>query len=321
MNTPSAVMARRAKTFRLAAQFLPLRQRCAVETLYQFCRAVDDLADDPRLDDRIALANLDRIARWLADPVTDPATVHPTLPDIAGLITAYDLDPRSLQCLVEGARSDRLVKVRANWTELRRYCFQVAGSVGVALAHLFGAREPAAVTCAATLGVAMQLTNIIRDVGEDLDRGIIYLPQDELARFGYDRERLERRVVDDDFVALLRDQIARARQHYAAGLAGVFWLPVEARFPIALAGRLYAAILDRVEANHYEVFRRRAATSLAEKVGCAATTHLGLRLAGWSGDGAWEAGAAALQPIAEVVASELGGVDGRGLAVGQGWRA
>lgn len=304
-DSPTAVMAERAKTFRLASRFLPLAKRDAVENLYLFCRVVDDLADDQQLDDRIALANLDRIEEWLHAPDSDPGGAHPALPGIARLISEYDLDRRLILCLVDGVRSDRHVVERTDWDDLRRYCFQVAGAVGILMAQIFGTREPAAETCAATLGVAMQLTNIIRDVGEDLERGIIYIPKTELARFGYDRRRLERRTVDADFVDLLRFQIARARQHYAAGMAGVCWLPSEVRFPISLAARLYAAILDRVERNHFDVFRRRASTSLGEKVVCAATTHTGLWLTGWLGTRAWAAGGETLGSIAGVVADEL----------------
>jgi len=158
---------------------------------------------------------------------------------------------------------------------LRRYCFLVAGTVGLAMSHILGARQPEALAAAAELGIAMQLTNILRDVGSDLAVGRCYLPADELARFGYTSGRLAEQAFshrEDAFRALMRFQIERVRRQYDRGLAGIPLLPAHARPAILLAGRLYRGILDAIEANEYDVFRRRAATSTLTKLYEACTT-------------------------------------------------
>jgi phytoene synthase len=153
-----------------------------------------------------------------------------------------------------------------DFAALRHYAMRVAGTVGVAMCHVFDVRHPAVLNTAAELGIAMQLTNVLRDVGGDLRRGRIYLPADEMRCFGYSEDRLIALALrgegpDEDFKALLRFQITRARGYYARGLVGVWALPPAVRPAILIAGRLYGAILDQIEANGYDVLRRRAATS------------------------------------------------------------
>lgn len=298
-------LARRAVSFNLAARFLPPDHRQTVEALYHFCRIADDLADDTSLDDDVAVAALDRLASWLSRP-TWGGDCPGELRRLSTLLLEGKLDSRPLQSLVHGLRSDRMQHDRNDWDDLRQYSFQVAGSVGVALAQALGATDAEAHKYAATLGVAMQLTNIIRDVGEDLDRGVVYLPRVDMARYGYDRQRLARRTVDADFVALMRDQIERARQHYATGLSGISWLPPRARLPILLAARLYAAILTEVETNRYDVFRRRAATNRRQKLSLVLTTYLGVRLVGFDCQESRPASAGTLNEITRTVDRELG---------------
>ena len=148
---------------------------------------------------------------------------------------------------------------------LRRYCFLVAGTVGLAMCHVLGSRRPEALAAAAELGIAMQLTNVLRDLGADLRDDRCYLPADELARFRYSPARLRalawRGRPDDDFRSLMRFQIARARGYYARGLAGVWLLPARARPAILIAGRLYRAILGAIETSDYDVLHRRAVVS------------------------------------------------------------
>jgi phytoene synthase len=200
------------------------------------------------------------------------------------LIAEHQLPTSYLLGLLNGLASDLDPVQMVDFTALRRYCFLVAGTVGLAMAHLLGARQPEALAAAAELGIAMQLTNILRDLGSDLRVGRCYLPADELARFGYTGERLLAEAlsghVRDDFRALMRFQIDRVRQHYARGLAGVLLLPPEARPAILIAGRLYRAILDAIEAADYDIFRRRAATSTTTKLYEAASALVLLRLGG-----------------------------------------
>ena len=280
----AGLLADRARSFAFAARFLPREHREAVVVLYAFCRTVDDLADEPPP----GLAPADVRARlltwraWLGDPT------GPTRPEPAALARAlgvvierYDIPRPFLLALLDGVESD-LEPVRvADFAELRRYAMRVAGSVGLAMCGVLGASGPAALVAAAELGIAMQLTNILRDVGGDLRRDRVYLPADELARFGYSAERLRADLLagaepSADLRALLGFQVARAREYYARSLEGVWYLPPDTRLAILTAGRTYGAILDAIEAGGYDVLRRRAVTStprkLAEALGALART-------------------------------------------------
>lgn len=270
----AALLPQKARTFALASRFLPPAERRATVTLYAFCRSMDDLVDEPPpgLEPFEIRARLVAWRRWLAD---DWRTARPPEPVALGialrdLIAEYDLPTGYLVQLLDGLLSDLGTVQMADFAQLQRYCFLVAGTVGLAMCHVLGARCPAALSAAADLGIAMQLTNVLRDLGADLRAGRSYLPADELARFGYTPERLrqaaQQRRLDDDLRALLRFQIARARGYYARGLAGVWLLPPASRPAILVAGRLYRAILGAIEASDYDVLGRRAVVSRRVKV-------------------------------------------------------
>jgi phytoene synthase len=154
-----------------------------------------------------------------------------------------------------------------DFAALYRYCRLVAGGVGLMLGPVLGATSPRFRGPAIELGIAMQLTNVLRDVAEDLDAGRVYLPADELARFGLDRQALERRRATPEFVALMRFQIARARDLFAAADPVVGLFPRDgSRLTVRLLQRTYAGILDGIERLGYDVFRRRAYVSGARKL-------------------------------------------------------
>jgi 15-cis-phytoene synthase len=285
----AALLPERAKTFAFAARFLPPAQRDATTVLYAFCRVIDDLADEP--SDLTPAAVRDRLAAWRlwistrgAAPAPEPAALAQATLEV---VRRYEVPPAYLLGLIGGVESD-LGPVRVeDYASLRRYCLQVAGTVGLAMCHVLGVRHPIALAAAAELGVAMQLTNLLRDVGGDLRRDRVYLPAEDLARFGYSAERLFEAAArggrpDDALKTLLAFEVKRARAHYARGLAGIWLLPSTVRPSILMAGRLYRAILDRIEASDYDVLRRRASTSRVRKLREAAVAVLISRL--W-GDG------------------------------------
>jgi phytoene synthase len=286
----------RARTFWLAARFLPPDSRRGVAGLYTFARVVDDLVDEPtRSPGPDATLSILRAWRdWLEHPSTtgapDPRVGAAVLP----VLTQHAVPAAYLQLLVDGVTSDVRRGEIESWPELRAYCVQVASSVGLAMCHLLGAgHDPLARQAAIELGIAMQLTNVLRDVGADLQAGRVYLPSTELTAHGSSREHLTwlaertargRSPADERFRALMRAQIARARAHYARGLNGVWRLPAETQLAIVLAGQLYSAILDAIEAADYDVFSRRAATSTWFKLGQAIRWSVALRGPGRSAD-------------------------------------
>ena len=280
-----------ARTVCFSARFLPPERRHAVAGLYAFARRVDDLVDEPApgcsIDD--VRAELAAWRLWLLQP----ARLHPRDQDVANRLApallAHQVPAAYLQMLIDGVASDLAGVEMRSWADLRAYCVQVASSIGLAMCHLLGAsHDPLARHAALDLGIAMQLTNILRDVGADLMLGRVYLPADDLRVHGYSADRLRwlaARVgrdgpsaIDLAFRDVLRGQIERARAHYTRGLSGVARLPGDCRLAILLAARLYRAILDDIEAAEYDVFSRRAATSTWRKVGevarCAALLRL-----------------------------------------------
>jgi phytoene synthase len=285
-------LASRARTFGFAARLLPRPQAEAVTVLYAFCRLMDDLADEH--PPRVGVPALDAWGCWLrvveagAPPPAAPALPgHPaaTAAALAGalgeVLARYRVPPVYLRSLLDGLRADATRSRVRDFAELREFSYRAAGTVGQTMCYLLGATSAEALDRAARLGIAMQLTNVLRDVGEDLHRGRVYLPADELARFGVSRAALAAQRVDAPFVALMRHQVARARAYYDAGLPGVFLLPPECRLAVLVAGRLYRAILGRVEAQGYDVFSRRAATSGAQKVVTAGAAYLSLHAGRW----------------------------------------
>ena len=187
--------------------------------------------------------------------------------------------PQPLQAyldMIEGQRMDLNQHRYENFEQLELYCYRVAGTVGLMTQEVMGL-DPAYTTApwsdrpdtsrsAVALGIANQLTNILRDVGEDRGRGRIYLPQEDLARFGYSEEQLLAGVVNDNWRALMRFQLERARMWFARSEAGVRWLAPDARWPVWASLRLYRGILDVIESHGYDVFNKRAYVPRAGKL-------------------------------------------------------
>lgn len=258
------VARRNSKTFYFATALLPRPSRRAVRALYAFCRTTDDLVDN----DGATRADL---ARWRAE-AAQPSHLQrdPILLCWAHTRERYGVDRRYESELIDGVALD-IDRVRyATWPELARYCYLVASTVGLMSVPIIGLAKGVsferAAPYATTLGIALQLTNILRDVGEDAASGRVYLPASDLARFGLTADDVLRGVDDERFVALLTFEIARARRLFDEALPGIALLAPSARPAVGAAAILYRAILDRIEAIDYRVHNRRAHTSALEKL-------------------------------------------------------
>lgn len=267
----TGLLAERARTFDFAARLLPAHTRQDVRVLYALFRHLDDLADEPGAPDRATVAvRYGSWRRWLLDGGALPAGDEALALAYADLARRYAMPPAYLLGMLDGLESD-LGPVRIqDFAALQLYCLRVAGTVGLAMCHILGVTTATAFAAAADLGIAMQLTNVLRDIGGDLDRDRVYLPADELQRFGYSAERLfqehgDRTPPTPEFRALMAFQVERARAYYQRGLAGVWLLPDGVRPSILVAGRLYRAILEVAESRHWDVLHRRAYTSRFRK--------------------------------------------------------
>lgn len=255
---------RNSQTFYVATALLPRAPRRAIRALYAFCRSTDDLVD------REGARPAD-VARWRA-AVARPAArqTDPVLLAWALTREQYGVDPRYETELIDGVALDLSQARYATWAELERYCYLVASTVGLLAMPILGlaagARFDDAAPYAIKLGIALQLTNILRDVGEDAARGRVYLPHADLARFGLTDADILRGADDQRFVALMQYEIARARQLYAEALPGVALLSPAARPAVGAAALLYRAILNRIEALSYRVHTQRASTTARQKL-------------------------------------------------------
>jgi 15-cis-phytoene synthase len=261
------IMRENASTFSLASRLLPRDRRRATFALYGLFRTLDDLVDETdsgTLARDQALAELARWRAWLRSPETVPPE-HPLVPAFRDTVERYAIPLRYFVELIDGLEGDVANRRYATFGELALYCYRVAATVGLAMCRVLGVIDERASSHAVELGVAMQLTNILRDVQEDLEHGRVYLPQDELAAAGWDEERLRGGRIDAAFRALIQRQATRARSYYDRGIAGLPYLTADARLAILVAARAYGAILTEIERRKYDVFAGRARVSWPRK--------------------------------------------------------
>lgn len=244
-----------SRTFYLASSLLPHHKRRAVRALYAFCRSTDDLVDQRRG----AARSDDIFAEWcrrLSNP--HPAAHDPVPLAWADTQARYRIPQGYADQLIRGVARDLTQNRYHSFAELADYAYGVASTVGLMSMHIIGFTGRDAVPYAVKLGVALQLTNILRDVGEDWRAGRLYLPLDELAAFGLDEADIAAARVDDRWRAFVRFQIERIHRLYDEAEPGIALLHADGRFAIAAAARLYRAILDDIRAHDYDVFHRRA---------------------------------------------------------------
>lgn len=246
-----------SKSFSLAAQLLPAPKRRAIEALYAFARTSDDIVDE-QADPAGALE------QWIAQVHMRAAGSHPLLHAWHDACATYQLPAALADELLAGVGMDLAIDRYATFSELQLYCYRVASVVGLLAMRIIGyiaEAEPYAVQ----LGIALQLTNILRDVGEDAARGRIYLPLEDLERFGVGEVELLRGVRSERFRALMRWEIARAEALYQASWPGIALLHHDGQMAVAAAALMYRAILPKIIANDYDVFNKRACVPLHEK--------------------------------------------------------
>ena len=255
---------REAKNFYYAFLTLPARRRRAIYVAYSFCRYCDDSVDAERSDAeklRMLAELRDKLNRCYQGQADEPLFLG-----LADVARQYDIPQEYFREVLAGVESDLVKNRYQNFEELSRYCYQVASVVGLICLQIFGYKDARARQYAIDLGLAMQLTNIARDVKEDLAFDRIYLPQDELARFGYSEEELLAGTCNDAFVNLMRFQARRARDYFRSGFQLLPYLSPRSRACPAALGLIYSKVLDRIEDANYNVLDRRVSLSTAEKL-------------------------------------------------------
>lgn len=258
-----------AKTFYLASHGLPRSVRAHAYAVYGFCRWADDGVDCARTAEE-ATQRLDG-ARAALDAAYGVGTLPAGLGEFRETVRDRGIPKRLFLDLLDGMAMDLTITRYADFAELDLYCYRVAGVVGLMMAHLFGFRHDRCLPHAVALGTAMQLTNILRDVREDFARGRIYLPLDEMQRFGVTEDQIGNGQADGPFRDLMRFQIARARRYYGDAQQGIPDLVgASSRLTVRLMGRMYGGILGEIERLDLDVFRARASVPMGRKLAIAA---------------------------------------------------
>jgi phytoene synthase len=256
--------AQSGSSFYYSFLFLPAERRRAITALYAFCREVDDVADEVS-DTAVARAKL----AWWRTEVANLFAGHPQHPvtrALAPFVQAYRPDAARMNEIIDGMEMDLTHHRYADFDALALYCHRAAGVVGQLSASIFGYSSPATLEYAETLGIAFQLTNIIRDVGEDARRGRVYLPADELARFGLDDQAILARRADERFRALMAFQADRAESYYDHAFARLAPEDRRAQRAGLIMAAIYRALLAEIRRDGFQVLDRRTALTPIRKL-------------------------------------------------------
>ena len=253
--------------------FLPQERRDAMHAVYAFCHEVDGAVDDPApgSDPRAHLA------RWRADVAAlyrqngdgGAHSSNPIIICLADHIRRLGIPQEYFDEIIAGVEMDLSISRYATFSDLYQYCYRVASVVGLVCLKIFGARAPESQTYAVNLGIAFQLTNILRDVKPDGERGRIYLPLEDLARFGYGERDLLAGAYTPEFISLMEFECRRAQEYYRAAEAALPESDRRALLPAEIMRAIYHTILERIEASRYDVFARRVTLSPPRRVAVA----------------------------------------------------
>ncbi len=263
---------RKASNLAFALRVLPADRRRDALVFYRFCRILDDIADSPDLPEDTRATALSAWEEALHTPGRAPE-------DLEGVLARREIDRSLLLEILHGVRSDLTVTRYETFAGLRHYCWRVASAVGLVSIRIFGCRHPASETYAEALGLALQWTNILRDVGEDIENGRIYLPAEDLRRFGVTERDLQTGNRSAGFLALMDFQAGRAAEFFETARRA---LPAEDRsalLPAEAMREIYARVLDRMRRDRFQVFTRRYRLGRTEKLAIVARAFIARFLA------------------------------------------
>jgi 15-cis-phytoene synthase len=277
MESP-ALLIRKRTNFGVAFALLPRPQRDAIRAVHAWSRHLDDAVDEES-DPALARNRLQSTRQDLALLYDSGCPEEPLTEALRAHVERFHIPRAYFEELVNGVEMDLNHHRYGTFAELRRYCYRVASIVGLICLRIFGEAEERGRAYAENLGLALQLTNILRDVGSDLARGRVYIPADELSRFGVTEETLRRRERNGAFLELMRFQTARARTFFQAAEREVQSLDRRRLLAAEIMARVYSRLLDRIEASGFDVLAREVRLSKLERVWIAASTALAVRSA------------------------------------------
>ncbi len=264
-----------AKSFYFSAKFLPKHKQRPIYALYALCRHVDDEVDEAEVSSEAeAIAAVERWKdklNFVYEGKSKKAKGNSEEQNLVlfaweDLLKTYKIPQKLPLELMQGVLMDTHTNRYETFDELYVYCYRVASTVGLMSSEIFGYEKPETLDYAEALGIAMQLTNILRDIKEDATMNRIYLPQEDLRNFNVSEQQIFDNKFDKNFVNLMKFQISRAREYYQKCEQGIPLLEKETRFCVLLAARIYGRILDEIEKQEYNVFKARAHTTKLQKI-------------------------------------------------------
>lgn len=257
-----------SKSFYISAKMLPPQKRWATFALYGFCRYADNLIDNPRNRSREDLIHeVDYLEHEIKCAYASGESEHPIIQPFIYVAKTYQIPMEYPLDLLKGVKMDLTQKRYETFEDLYVFCYRVAGVVGLMMTYVLGYKSDKAFKDAEKLGIAMQLTNILRDVQEDKNMGRIYLPQDEIRRFGLSECDILDERMHSKMRALMKFQIKRAHKFYAEANRGIHFLDRDAQFAIFASSKIYHGILHKIEARNYNPFLGRVYVSQLKKFG------------------------------------------------------
>ncbi len=268
-----SITRKHAKTFYMATRFLPNYKQRSIFAIYGLCRYLDDLVDEAedlihhkQISHLEVLERLDEFRVKLVNTYRGAEQNDPILVAFSDTLNKFNISIDLPLTLLQGVKMDLEKSRYETFDELYEYSYKVASVVGLMTSEVFGYDNPKAINHAVDLGIAMQLTNILRDVGEDLAKNRIYLPNEDLELFDITESELFEKKVTDKFINLMNFQIERAQKYYQSADKGIEMLSKDSRLPVMLARENYSRILNKIRENEYDVFYNRAFLNSTEKL-------------------------------------------------------
>ena len=260
---------RTAGNFGYAFWALPAEQRRAMDALYAFMRITDDIGDDPDLPMSTRLERLEQWQRDLEQAVAGNCPAHPVWPAVVEIIRRYRIPTQRFEEVIAGVRLDQTPRTFATFAELSDYCYHVAGAVGLCCISIWGYHGDEAEQRAIDCGLAFQLTNILRDLGEDARLGRVYLPTEDLQRFGYSTSDLRQQVQNAEFRRLMAFETERAWSYYRKAERLLDDLEPAGRPVLRAMLQIYGGLLQQMEDRRFDVFSRRIRLPVWKKIAIA----------------------------------------------------
>ncbi len=257
-----------AKSFYFSSFLLPKEKRSAAYAVYTFCRYADNIVDSSKNDSKQHIeAQVANLTEFLDEVYTGKEFLGENFSAFADTVRQYKIPKHYFLELIEGVCFDTKHTRYKTFAELENYCYKVASVVGLIMTEIFGYSHKTALPYAIYLGKAMQLTNILRDIHEDYNMNRIYLPQDELEYFEYTEDDIKNKVLNENFLMLMRFNIDRAKAYYELASHGIPYLTNDgSRTTVVLMYKIYSGILNEIENHNYDIYSQRRYVSTTEKL-------------------------------------------------------